>query len=79
MIWKLSFSKPLYSGLLFILGGLLIASRGLCVEEKCVVGSADEDPISSPPMSPADWEASGPVEILALTNKCGGNVLFYLG
>lgn len=31
----------------------------------------------SPMMSFADWEVQGPVEIIALTNKCGNNVLFY--
>lgn len=43
----------------------------------CVVESADEDPISSPVMSLADWEVQDPVEMIALTNKCGEDVLFY--
>lgn len=41
-----------------------------CEEEKCY-------PISSPMMILKDWEVQGPIDLIALSNKCGENVLFY--
>lgn len=39
-------------------------------EEKCY-------PINSPVMILKNWEVQRPIDLIALSNKCGENVLFY--